>query len=59
MCVNTWEHVYIFDYGVAGKRNYLVKWWDTIDWARISNKAHGTGYMRPTTSRPGPKFHSR
>ena len=33
LCVNTWEHVYLRDYGVAGKMEYLERWWGKIDWA--------------------------
>nr|POE63263.1 putative 37s ribosomal protein s26b, mitochondrial [Quercus suber] len=35
LCVNTWEHVYIRDYGVEGKRQYLKDWWDAIDWESV------------------------
>ena len=32
LCVNTWEHVYLHDYGVGGKLQYLEKWWSKINW---------------------------
>ncbi|KAI4663877.1 uncharacterized protein J4E78_004296 [Alternaria triticimaculans] len=32
LCVNTWEHVWLHDYGVRGKRAFLEQWWDRIDW---------------------------
>lgn len=35
LCVNTWEHVYIRDYGIAGKRQYLMDWWNAIDWNQV------------------------
>ena len=35
MCVNTWEHVYIYDYGLSGKRKYLVDWWNAINWHQV------------------------
>jgi Fe-Mn family superoxide dismutase len=35
LCVNTWEHVWLHDYGVGGKMNYLEKWWSKIDWAQV------------------------
>lgn len=35
LCVNTWEHVYIYDYGLRGKRQYLEEWWKIIDWAVV------------------------
>ena len=33
LCVNTWEHVWLHDYGIKGKMNYLEKWWDKISWS--------------------------
>ncbi len=39
LCVNTWEHVYLYDYGVQGKRKYLADWWDVVDWAFVDNMA--------------------
>jgi Fe-Mn family superoxide dismutase len=35
LCVNTWEHVYIYDYGLLGKRKFLADWWDAVDWSRV------------------------
>ncbi|KAL2013278.1 hypothetical protein VTN00DRAFT_803 [Thermoascus crustaceus] len=32
LCVNTWEHVWMMDYGIGGKAEYLERWWDKIDW---------------------------
>ncbi|KAL6706905.1 hypothetical protein ACN47E_005048 [Coniothyrium glycines] len=32
LCVNTWEHVWLHDYGIRGKRRFLEAWWDKIDW---------------------------
>lgn len=32
LCINTWEHVWLQDYGVKGKRKYLEAWWNSIDW---------------------------
>ncbi|KAF1971394.1 Fe superoxide dismutase-like protein [Bimuria novae-zelandiae CBS 107.79] len=34
LCVNTWEHVWLHDYGIGGKMKYLERWWDKIDWAQ-------------------------
>ena len=33
LCVNTWQHVWLGQYGVAGKREYLENWWNKIDWS--------------------------
>ena len=32
LCVNTWQHVWLHDYGFGGKREYLERWWDSVDW---------------------------
>ncbi|KAF2832019.1 Fe superoxide dismutase-like protein [Ophiobolus disseminans] len=39
LCVNTWEHVWLLDYGVRGKRKFLEAWWDKIDWAVVGQNA--------------------
>ena len=38
LCVNTWEHVYLRDFGVAGKQAYLQKWWDAINWSQVDGR---------------------
>lgn len=38
LCVNTWEHVYVFDYGLQGKRSYLSSWWDAVDWNLVNHR---------------------
>jgi len=35
LCVNTWEHVWLRDYGMHGKRKFLSDWWDCIDWSVV------------------------
>jgi len=35
LCVNTWEHAWMVDWGVAGKRKFLEAWWDRIDWEQV------------------------
>lgn len=32
LCVNTWEHAWMMDYGIGGKAEYLERWWDRINW---------------------------
>jgi Fe-Mn family superoxide dismutase len=36
MCVSTWEHTWLQDYGIRGKREFLERWWDTIDWSVVA-----------------------
>ena len=35
LCVNTWPHVYLEQFGVAGKREYLETWWESINWQLV------------------------
>ncbi len=35
LCVNTWEHVWLRDYGIGGKKEYLERWWDRINWEEV------------------------
>lgn len=39
LCVNTWEHVWLHDYGVKGKRQFLEAWWNSIDWDMVAQNA--------------------
>ena len=39
LCVNTWEHVYIYDFGLPGKRKYLADWWEAVDWSVVEANA--------------------
>lgn len=38
LCVNTWEHVYLADWGILGKKQFLEAWWDRIDWNIVANR---------------------
>ena len=38
-CVNTWQHCWLMDKGIAGKREYLEDWWDSIDWRVVEANA--------------------
>lgn len=52
LCVNTWEHVYIYDFGLGGKRRYLSQWWDAVDWSVVEGNA-------PTEAKNLMEFQSR
>lgn len=39
LCVNTWEHVWLTDYGVRGKEKYLNDWWKKINWDIVQEAA--------------------
>jgi len=46
LCVNTWEHVWLEDYGVmgpdgvSGKKTFAERWWDAIDWHKVAHAAN-------------------
>jgi Fe-Mn family superoxide dismutase len=45
LCLNTWEHVYLRDYelgvfGKGGKREFVERWWDCIDWNVVADNAN-------------------
>jgi Fe-Mn family superoxide dismutase len=37
LCVNTWEHVWLRDYGIGNKRAFLESWWNRIDWNAVND----------------------
>lgn len=39
LCVNTWEHVWLPDYGCGGKLDFLSNWWRLINWNRVWERA--------------------
>ncbi|KAF3920659.1 hypothetical protein ABW21_db0206721 [Orbilia brochopaga] len=44
LCVNVWEHAWLFDYGFDGKERYLDNWWKCVDWATVWGKLEPLGY---------------
>jgi Fe-Mn family superoxide dismutase len=38
LCVSTWEHCYLPEYGVDGKAKYLIEWWKSINWGAVDNR---------------------
>lgn len=44
LCLNTWEHAWIRDYGIGvggmgGKLDYAEAWWYRIDWQKVAKSA--------------------
>jgi Fe-Mn family superoxide dismutase len=39
LCVSTWQHSYLADWGILQKKQYLEAWWDHIDWNVVANNA--------------------
>lgn len=35
-CLSVHEHAWLYDYGVWGKEEYLTRFWNALDWARVS-----------------------
>ncbi|BCS24808.1 mitochondrial 37S ribosomal protein mS42 [Aspergillus puulaauensis] len=56
LCVNTWEHVWMMDYGIAGKAEYLERWWDRINWEVVFDNYNAVGSK--STRAPGGMSHN-
>lgn len=49
LCLNTWEHAWLLDWGVGaggqgGKMAYAESWWNLIDWEKVAQRS---GVLRP------------
>lgn len=59
LCVNTWQHVWLPDYGCGGKLDFLSNWWRLINWSRVYERAHpgplGSQAQRPVNSTFNPQ----
>lgn len=49
LCLNTWEHAWLLDWGVGvggrgGKMAFTESWWELIDWERVAKES---GVLRP------------
>lgn len=46
--LNCWEHAWVQDYGVLGKKEYLEALWNSIDWSVVNSRvpALGGGNLR-------------
>ncbi|KAL1986751.1 hypothetical protein VTN96DRAFT_5616 [Rasamsonia emersonii] len=50
LCVNTWEHVWLMDYGIAGKEEYLERWWNRINWEAVYENYKAVSASKVTRS---------
>lgn len=41
LCVNTWEHAYMTDWGADGRRLFLEAWFDRVNWDSVAGKVNG------------------
>lgn len=46
--VNTWQHVWLMDWGVGGKKAFLEGWWSAIDWDVVESNWQNTTTKRET-----------
>ncbi|KAL8787829.1 MAG: hypothetical protein Q9213_002016 [Squamulea squamosa] len=45
--VSTWEHVWLRDWGITGKRKFLEAWWEKVDWEKVfARSGFGSGPRR-------------
>ncbi|KAK3394677.1 putative 37S ribosomal protein [Podospora didyma] len=42
LCVNTWEHAWLPDYGVGGKEHFLNTWWEKVNWDLVDQEVNGS-----------------
>lgn len=49
LCVNTWEHAWLLDWGVGGRWNYLAAWWNAVNWGKVAERASVLGAKQMTT----------
>lgn len=52
LCVNTWEHVWMMDYGIAGKDEYLERWWNRVNWNVVAENYDATMVFRRNWTLP-------
>lgn len=54
MCASTWEHTYVYDFGLHGKMRYLNDFWDAVDWHVINNRTpKNVGNLMVNANRTG------
>jgi len=56
LCVNTWEHCWLRDFGMNGKRAYLNAWWEAVDWGAVSTVMPAEAQPAPAFSRSSDKY---
>jgi len=47
LCVNMWEHVWMWDWGVKGKAAFLSQWWERINWEEVWGNCETGGRASP------------
>ncbi|OJJ46895.1 hypothetical protein ASPZODRAFT_65570 [Penicilliopsis zonata CBS 506.65] len=53
LCVNTWEHVWMMDYGIGGKAEYLERWWDRINWQVVFDNYNAVSSLKGARAAAG------
>lgn len=46
LCLSTWQHVWLRDWGIAGKLDFAEAWWDCVDWRKVEALALGKLSMK-------------
>ncbi|KAF4550283.1 Iron/manganese superoxide dismutase-like protein [Elsinoe fawcettii] len=46
LCVSVWQHAYLRDHGVGGKKAFLDAWWRFVDWEEVDRLAPGAAKGR-------------
>jgi superoxide dismutase, Fe-Mn family len=56
LCVSVWEHSYIVDWKVRGKRQFLDAWWARVNWNVVEELALGNVAPEQRPTRAGRDF---
>ncbi|CAN8099447.1 unnamed protein product [Discula destructiva] len=48
LCVNTWEHAWLADWGVGNKGAFLDAWWRAVNWGVVGERALTLGNREMT-----------
>ncbi|KAI1926592.1 hypothetical protein LOZ65_002522 [Ophidiomyces ophidiicola] len=59
LCVNTWEHVWLQDWGVGRKAQYLEAWWNSINWEAVAHTYQSIGPENVMARRRMPGAYAR
>ncbi|EEH45113.2 hypothetical protein PABG_11604 [Paracoccidioides brasiliensis Pb03] len=59
LCVNTWEHVWLPDWGIGGKPKFLEAWWNRVNWNEVAHNDSKCGSFSTRASSARSSFRKR
>jgi superoxide dismutase, Fe-Mn family len=58
LCLKVWEHQYMRDYGLAGKKQYIGNWWKRVDWNVVNARWNTSSDYTVDYKSPAPPLRS-